>query len=116
MELLSTLVCWVQSWFFQPVMFWECIAEIEISELQFRMGLISVGAKGVRSLHGTDIANALKKHAKKDWGEVHPLVAAANEFAVRTTGRLVSRHRDRYGRPFMVITEGDRRSTNIWLE
>ena len=116
MELLSTLVCWLRSCLFQPVVFWEYISEIEIPQPRFGLGMISVGAKGVRLLHCHDVARALERHANKDWGEVYPLVAAANEVGSRTLGRIISRYRDRHGRAFMVITEGNRKMTNVWLE
>jgi len=53
----------------------------------------------------------LARHAARDWGEVSPEDARANDEALAVGVRLLSAYRD--GTKFWIITEADRSSTCI---
>ena len=62
-----------------------------------------------------DIADALRRHASGDWGEVDPDDRAANDDALRSGERLLSVYRSANGTTFWVLTEADRTATTVLL-
>ena len=80
------------------------------------------------ALEESDVLRALARHQRGDWGFDVERVSgdeptssgaeedvAANNFALREGGRLVSVYRSREGARFFVITEADRSATTILL-
>lgn len=57
----------------------------------------------------------IARHLEGDWGDLGPADWAANEEALRTGGRLISRYHTSLGRPLWVITEANRYATTILL-
>lgn len=62
-----------------------------------------------------DIADALRRHASGDWGEVDPDDRAANDDAMKSGERLLSVYRTASGTTFWVLTEADRTATTVLL-
>lgn len=58
---------------------------------------------------------ALGRHARGDWGELEKEDWDANDLALKSHLRLVSRFVTRSGVPFWVITEADRSVTTVML-
>lgn len=57
----------------------------------------------------------LARHVVGDWGELTPQDVQANEDALQTGGRLLSRYRTRQGVVVWLITEWDRSVTTVLL-
>lgn len=62
-----------------------------------------------------DILRAIYRHRKGDWGEVCPEDSTANDQALKTGGRLLSRFTSSKGVVFWIITEADRSVTTVLL-
>lgn len=62
-----------------------------------------------------EIANAITRHSRGDWGSVDSHDRKANEDALREDTRLFSVYRSTDGRKFWVITEWDRSLTTILM-
>ena len=75
--------------------------------------LITCGAED--KLHPADVAAALRRHARGDWGELCLQDQAENALALEEGFRLFSVYRDRRETRFYVITEADRSLTTILL-
>lgn len=57
----------------------------------------------------------LARHVVGNWGELDPQDVQANEDALQTGGRLLSRYRTRRGVVLWLITEWDRSATTLLL-
>ncbi|MBI5386437.1 MAG: hypothetical protein HZA90_17335 [Verrucomicrobia bacterium] len=82
---------------------------------KFPLGQTVLTAHALEVLHPGDVAAALQRHARGDWGEVGPPDAAENEFALQEGFRLLSAYTDRHGVKFWIITEADRSYSTILL-
>lgn len=74
---------------------------------------ITPGAAGV--LSSQDVADALERHCRHDWGIVDPQDRAANDRAVVEGTRILSAYRGHRGTRFWIITEADRSATTVLL-
>lgn len=63
----------------------------------------------------SEMLQALRRHARGDWGELVPDDIAANDLAVREGTRLLSAYRTQAGVKFWIITEADRSVTTVLL-
>ena len=82
---------------------------------KFLLGSIYATEAAQRELVSEAILAAVYRHHIGDWGEVCPEDREANETALATGGRLFSVYHDRNGVKFWIITEADRRVTNVEL-
>ncbi len=57
----------------------------------------------------------LRRHLSRDWGEVDPEDAAANDRGLIEGGRLLSAYKTAKGVRLWVITEADRSATTLLL-
>ena len=80
----------------------------------FPLGRMVITANASNSLHPEDVRAGLKRHARKDWGDVSEADRIENELSLKEGFRLLSAYRDRNGVKFWIITEADR-STTILL-
>ena len=69
----------------------------------------------LQRIHPDDIATALQRHCRCDWGELGQEDRAENDRALREGGRLFSAYTCRNGARFWVITECDRSATTALL-
>lgn len=82
---------------------------------RFSLGQIVMTESAAQTLSLHDIATALLRHARGDWGDVCTEDRDANESALWEAGRLHSVYHDRKGVKFWIITESDRNTTTVLL-
>lgn len=63
----------------------------------------------------SEMMQALRRHARGDWGDLDREDSAANERALRGGGRLLSSYRTKADVKFWIITEADRSATTVLL-
>ena len=90
-------------------------ALLVVSGSKFPLGQTVITAHALETLHSEDVANALRRHACGDWGEVCPADAAENELSLQEGFRLLSAYTDRHGGKFWSITESDRSYSTVLL-
>lgn len=83
------------------------------SEKLFSLGRILITPRAHDILERADIAVAMGRHARGDWGELKPVDLDQNALALREGGKLVSVYFDRRQTKFCIITEGDRSATTV---
>ena len=71
----------------------------------FPLGQIMIAPKAQELLDRREIAHALRRHARGDWGEVRVQDAAANELALEEGRCVTSFYRDAADRQFCVLTD-----------
>jgi hypothetical protein len=88
--------------------------EPDLCGVPFSLGriLATPGALAMARAHGLDLAALVARHRTGDWGDLCAEDRAANERALRTGARLLSRY-DTPGGTLWVITEADRSATTI---
>ena len=82
--------------------------KVELGRLLLTEGVIE-------RIEPNDAAEAVRRHAEGDWGLLDAEDREANEQALKTGGRLLSRYVATTGEPFWVITEADRSATTVLL-
>lgn len=83
--------------------------------LQFSLGQTVITPTALALLSSCQVADALVRHARGDWGEVSPEDAAENIESLGLGGRLLSAFSTREGIKFWIITEADRSVTTVLL-
>lgn len=63
----------------------------------------------------SEIMQALRRHARGDWGDLDDEDRAANEAALKHGARLLSAYHTKAGTKFWIITEADRSATTVLL-
>ncbi|MFN0007204.1 MAG: plasmid related protein [Planctomycetota bacterium] len=61
------------------------------------------------------MTQALRKHARADWGELCDEDLYANDMALLDGSRLLSSYSTKGGIKFWIITEADRSATTVLL-
>jgi 5S rRNA maturation endonuclease (ribonuclease M5) len=82
---------------------------------KLRLGRIVSTPNALEHLTEQDIALAIGRHSRGDWGELDDEDKQANERALIEGTRLLSVYRSASGVKFYVITEHDRSATTILL-
>lgn len=82
---------------------------------RFELGRTVITSNALASLLAIDVASALRRHARGDWGELDVEDREANDRALAQGGRLLSSFRASDGRKFWIITEWDRSATTVLL-
>ena len=82
---------------------------------KFSLGRIVMTESASQTLSPNDIATALLRHARGDWGDVCAEDRDANESALWDGGKLFSAYHDRKGVRFWIITEADRNTTTVLM-
>ena len=80
----------------------------------FPLGRLVITATAAARLTGDEVADAIVRHARGDWGDLGPADAADNDLALREGLRLLSAY-GRGERRFWIITEADRSVTTVLL-
>lgn len=75
--------------------------------------VITTNANGV--LDWADIAPAIERHRRGDWGDVCKEDAAVNDIAVKVGSRVLSSYKTDSGVEFWILTEADRSVTTVLL-
>lgn len=67
------------------------------------------------SIPPSEMAQALRRHARSDWGDLDDEDRRANDRALQEGTRLLSAYHSTHGTKFWIITEGDRSVTTVLL-
>jgi hypothetical protein len=84
------------------------------TEPRFPLGQIVATRGAHEALSPAELAEAIRRHASGDWGEVCPEDAEENELSVREGFRILSAYTFREVKVW-VITESDRSATTVLL-
>jgi hypothetical protein len=84
-------------------------------EAKFPLGQLVITTAASEALSPEDVAHALARHSRGDWGDVVEDDRTANQEAIGNGIRLFSVYHDRHGVGFWVITEADRSATTVLL-
>lgn len=90
-------------------------AKIPIGFMVVQLGQISVSRKAAAELDEYQAGHALLRHMIGDWGDIDREVWQSNDVALDSGERIVSYHLDRQFRPFLIVTEANRKATTILL-
>jgi len=82
---------------------------------KFELGQLVATPNALATLDPNDVAAAVGRHARGDWGELDEHDRLENDSALVNGSRLFSAYRDRGGTKFWVITEWDRSVTTVLL-
>jgi hypothetical protein len=85
----------------------------EPPKAKFWTGSLYFTAAAEKELPHEDILLAFERHQIGDWGDLCADDKEANENALQYGGRLFSAYHDRKGVKFWIITEADRRITDV---
>ena len=85
-----------------------------ILEMRFPLGRVVLTANAAGRLDTIAVHEALRRHARGDWGDLCPEDAALNEQALALGGRLLSAYGTGENR-FWVITEDDFSATMVLM-
>jgi hypothetical protein len=75
--------------------------------------LLSPGVEA--AISPSEIAQALRQHARGDWGDLDDEDRRANDQSLGNGTRLLSAYRSKAGVKFWIITEADRSATTVLL-
>jgi hypothetical protein len=82
---------------------------------KFPPGRVVITANAAKELSHEDIALALRRHLRGDWGELDAPNRDANERALLLGCQLLSAFSSRTGLRFWIITEPTRSATTVLL-
>jgi len=83
--------------------------------VEFPLGRLMM-TPGVRDgIPPSEVLQALRRHARGDWGDICDEDRAQNAWALKNDARLVSVYHSKAGTKFYVITEADRSQTTVLL-
>ena len=82
---------------------------------KFPLGQVVATSTALAALPTQDVAAALDRHRRGDWGEVGREDWQANERALERGERLLSAYQATDGTRFWIITEWDRSLTTVLL-
>lgn len=82
---------------------------------RFQLGRLLMTPGVQASVPPTEMLRALRRHARCDWGDVHPDDRGQNELALERGERILSVYRSESGEKFWIITEADRSATTVLL-
>lgn len=85
------------------------------SRSRFPPGRVVVTDNAAANLSIEDVAVALERHLRGDWGDLAAPNLQANERALLLDCRLLSAYSSRKGLRFWIITEPNRSSTTVLL-
>ena len=81
----------------------------------FPMGRLLATPGALEAVGGDEIAIALDRHLKGDWGDVSDEDKRRNDASLKDGTRLFSAYHTKYKRKFWIITEADRSATTVLL-
>ena len=89
--------------------------ENENEEIRVPLGQVVATANASETLPQNEIAEALRRHASGDWGDVDKEDRESNDQAFQHGDRLLSVYHTTDGTKFWIITEWDRSVTTVLL-
>ena len=91
------------------------LMRILIQPPKFEAGQIVSTPKALECVDRKEIQQALKRHLKGDWGDLHEDDKEANDLALESGDRLLSAYESKSGETFWIITEADRSVTTVLM-
>ena len=85
------------------------------SRPKFPPGRVVITANAAKELSHDEVALALCRHLRGDWGELEAPNRQEYEGTLLLGGRLLSAYSSRTGLRFWIITEPDRSATTVLL-
>lgn len=82
---------------------------------KLHLGRVVATPNALQQLSDEDIAAALSRHERGDWGDVCEDDRAENELSLKEGFRILSVYRTKDGEKFWVITEADRSATTVLM-
>ena len=82
---------------------------------KFSLGQIVATPNALNSVPNNEIAAALQRHVRGDWGNLDEEDKQANEDALHRGSRLLSSYLTSQNVKFWIITEADRSVTTVLL-
>ncbi len=82
---------------------------------KFNLGQVVATPGSLEELSREEIANALRRHASGDWGDLSKDDKEENELALKAGYRILLVYKSGKGGKFLVITEADRSVTTVLL-
>ena len=82
---------------------------------KFPLGQVVITANAARTLAQEDVVNAIRRHARGDWGELDEQDRQQNQAALKEGTRLLSAYHASNGVKFWIITEWNREVTTVLL-
>lgn len=89
--------------------------EPEGREIEFEFGAVYATAGVLEKVSPLDLASAMRRHIRGDWGELDDEDKRANDEALKHGARLLSKYTTKRGVTFWVITEAGRSKTTALL-
>ncbi len=86
-----------------------------VRPLAFALGKLLMTPGVQREVPPSEMTQALRRHARGDWGELDDEDRRANDEALKDGTRLLSSYRTKAGVKFWIITEADRSATTVLL-
>ena len=84
-------------------------------ETFFPFGQTVATRNAAEAVSTEDMAAALARHGRCDWGDLCPEDRRINDESLVSGDRLLSCYRDSRGTTFWIITEADRSNTTVLL-
>ena len=81
----------------------------------FPMGRLLATPGALEAISGDEIAIALGRHLKGDWGDVCDVDKQSNNASLKDGSRLFSAYHTQDDLTFWIITEADRSATTVLL-
>jgi hypothetical protein len=95
--------------------FWEG-ADMKVKSVtKFGLGELLVSKEVLLAISAREIADAIARHFRGDWGDLSKEDRDENELALEKGFRLFSVYHGSDGKKFWVITEADRSATTVLL-
>lgn len=86
-----------------------------VRDVLFPLGQ-TVTTRGVlESIPPSEMLQALRQHARGDWGDLDPEDRESNDLALKNGARPLSAYHAKNGTKFWIITEWDRSVTTVLL-
>ena len=82
---------------------------------KFPLGQIVITRNAADTLPSEDVAAAIRRHARGDWGDLDDHDRQANQSALKDGSRLLSAYTASNAVKFWIITEWNRTSTTVLL-
>lgn len=86
-----------------------------VRPVKFPIGRMMATPGAINSVPPSEMTQALRRHARGDWGDLSDEDLYANDMAVHDESRLLSAYRTKTGTKFWIITEADRSATTVLL-
>ncbi len=81
----------------------------------FSLGQLVATPGAINAVPPSEMTQALRRHARGDWGDMDEHDRAANDRALKEETRLFSSYSTKSGVKFWIITEADRSVTTVLL-